>query len=118
MSAAAAPGSSRGQEFGRSWKIVAAATYGTALGASAVQAYPLPYFMPAIQESFGWTRTEISAAVSFGTFALAIVHPIAGRLCDRFGSTRVIALSILVMSMCTAALSIIAANIHLFVDFH
>lgn len=101
-------------EFSRGWPIVATSAYGTAVSATAMLSYPLPFFMPALEREFGWTRSGIGAAVAFATLAMAVTVPFAGRLCDRVGVRRVILPSIVLFALCVAAMTTVTGDIRHF----
>lgn len=45
----------------------------------------LGVFIPEFEREFGWSRTEISLAVTFGTLLAAAIAPFFGPLIDRYG---------------------------------
>lgn len=45
----------------------------------------LGVFIPEFEREFGWSRTEISLAVTIGSLAGAAIAPISGPLIDRYG---------------------------------
>jgi MFS family permease len=67
----------------------------------------LGVFMPALTREFGWSRTEISGAMTFGSLAGAFVSPIFGPLIDRYGGKRFVASGALLMGLALIGLSLI-----------
>ncbi|MBM3939685.1 MAG: MFS transporter [SAR202 cluster bacterium] len=59
------------------------------------------FFTPMANE-FGWTRTELSAAVLFGTFMVIPAAPLAGRLIDRYGARPVLSIGGTLVAFCLA----------------
>jgi MFS family permease len=65
----------------------------------------LGVFMPALTKDFGWSRTEISGAMTIGSLAGAFASPVFGPLIDRHGGKRFVAVGALLMGLCLLALS-------------
>ncbi len=60
--------------------------------------YSYGVFVAPLEEEFGWTRAEVNVSLSF--FAMTgLLAPIAGPLLDRFGSSRVMMLSYLLLAI-------------------
>lgn len=80
------------------WTVVAVA----ALASFAEVAFYNPVlgvFIPAFERDFGWSRTEISAAVTLGSLAGAAMAPFAGPMIDRYGGRFFVAGGGLVMAI-------------------
>ena len=60
-----------------------------------VSQYAFGLFIVPIEETFGWTRTEISASLSFAAVG-GLSAPLLGRAMDRFGARPIIVLSLAV----------------------
>ncbi|MBJ7483080.1 MFS transporter [Brevundimonas sp.] len=75
------------QEWRRGWSVVLAAAGGMAL--STANVYSTGVFMGPLQETFGWSRTEISAGLSIGSLAAVVCSPFIGLAVDRFGPRRI-----------------------------
>ena len=54
-------------------------------------------FIEPLEQEFGWSRADMSLALTLFTACLAVTLPFMGRLVDRFGSRRVLAPSMLVL---------------------
>src|SRR5581483_544029 len=65
----------------------------------------LGVFMPALTKEFGWSRTEISGAMTLGSLSGALMAPLFGPLIDRYGGKRFVASGALIMGLCLIALS-------------
>ncbi len=62
-------------------------------------------FIKPLEADFGWDRASLSGAAALSLFLLGAVGPFAGRLADRWGPRRVLALSLLVLGIGTLASS-------------
>jgi MFS family permease len=94
----------RRPRFFLGWTVVAAA----ALVTFAEVAFFNPVlgvFIPEFEREFGWSRTEISAAVTVGSLASAVFAPFFGPLIDRHGGKWFIAGGIFVMGVCLVSLA-------------
>ncbi|MYD36341.1 MAG: MFS transporter [Dehalococcoidia bacterium] len=60
--------------------------------------YSYGVFVAPLEEEFGWTRAEINVSLSF--FAMTgLLAPVAGPILDRFGSSRVMMFSYLILAI-------------------
>ena len=58
--------------------------------------YAFGHFVEPLEETFGWTRTQISASLSFTALG-TLAAPLLGRLMDRYGARPIMVGSLLVM---------------------
>ncbi|MBT4515996.1 MAG: MFS transporter [Chloroflexi bacterium] len=91
--ATAAPAKRRGVYNG--WPIAVTASLATGLTIGTVN-YAFGVFIDPLEDHFGWSRTQINTALTFGV-AAALFSPLIGRLLDRFGSRPVMAGSLLLV---------------------
>ena len=77
--------------------IVAVLFSSTAIAVGASQ-YAFGLFIVPLEEAFGWTRTEISASLSFAAVS-GLASPLLGRAMDRFGARPIIVLSLAVFGV-------------------
>ena len=77
--------------------IIAVVFSSTAL-AVGVSQYAFGLFIAPIEETFGWTRTEISASLSFAAVG-GLSAPLLGRAMDRFGARPILAISLVVFGL-------------------
>lgn len=80
----------RREEFLRGWPVVLASAFGAGCGAVPLASYSFSVLVEPLHQSFGWSRSEITAAplfLSMGGLAAGIA---AGALADRFGARRVV----------------------------
>ena len=69
-----------------------------------------------LQREFGLTNVQLGAVFSAFIMGYAFTQPIAGRIADRFGASRVIAVAILWWSVFTAVLPAIPVGIRLHME--
>ena len=60
--------------------------------------YAFGLFVEPLEEAFGWSRTAISASLSF-TAVGSLASPIIGRLMDRHGARPLLVISLLLMGI-------------------
>ncbi len=106
------------REFKRGWMILPAALLGCGFGTTSLPLYTAGVFVPALQADFGWTRTELSFAITLFTFSLAASSPIVGILIDRFGVRRTASISIVLAAACYLAIGSFLGGIHSFYAAH
>jgi predicted MFS family arabinose efflux permease len=75
-------------EIGRNWRIAFGAFVGIGGGFASLYFYTAGLFIKPLAAEFGWTRGEASLG-SLSTVVGVIAFPLAGRLIDRVGETRV-----------------------------
>ena len=72
------------------WWVVLASATGLAVHFGPILAVTFGVFFIPLQETFGWSRSEISLAFALATLGLSLAQPIAGISVDRYGARRVI----------------------------
>ncbi|MEJ8566251.1 MFS transporter [Elongatibacter sediminis] len=90
------------------WWIVVTAAIGMSTGPGQFAFGALGLFMIPLGDEFGWSRTEISLALTFFTVALALAIPYIGTLVDRHGSRNVLLPSFLVFGVLLALIPVFA----------
>ena len=75
--------------------FIVAIVFSSTAVAVGVSQYAFGLFIVPIEETFGWTRTEISASLSFAAVG-GLSAPLLGRAMDRFGARPIIVLSLAV----------------------
>ncbi len=65
----------------------------------------LPFFLLPLSQEFGWGRGDTSTAAVLSMLGVTLASPFAGRLFDRYGAERVIAISVLLFSAAVYAMS-------------
>lgn len=99
------------------WWIVMAAMVGISSAPSQFAFGSLGLFMAPLTRDFGWSRAEMSLALTVFTVSLAVCLPLAGRVVDRIGSRRVVVPSILVCGFALAAMPLVTQLWHLWAIF-
>jgi MFS family permease len=89
------------------WVIVAVCLVGISSGPAAFGLASMGLFSEAFSREFGWSRTEISLAVSAMMLCTAFSMPVAGRLVDRLGARKVLIPSIIILALCLAGLALV-----------
>ena len=78
--------------------LVIAVVFSSTAVAVGVSQYAFGLFIAPIEETFGWTRTEISASLSFAAVG-GLSAPLLGRAMDRFGARPILAISLVVFGL-------------------
>ena len=95
--------------------VVAAAVLMTMTISGAVAAPMFSVFIPLWSEEFGWSRTVISGAFSFGTVAAALAGPLVGRALDKYGGRLVMGGGALLMAGSVAGLGFVGSLVGLYI---
>ena len=74
-------------------------------------------FVPAWTEEFGWSRTAIAGAFSFGTVVAALVGPLVGRSLDRYGGRLVMGGGALLMGASLVGMGFAGSLLALYLTF-
>jgi predicted MFS family arabinose efflux permease len=101
-------------EFGGKSFLLASAAIGLSAGMTATLFYSLGSFIPSLESEFGWSRGDISLAVTLMTLAVFFSGSAAGRLCDRYGAANVGAASLVAYALGVVLLVATAGSIELF----
>ena len=86
--------------------IVAAVAFLALIGAAGFRAAPSVLMLP-LEDEFGWSRSELSTAVSVNLLLYGLTAPFAAALMNRFGLRKITTIALLLVSA-GAALSIFA----------
>jgi len=76
---------------------------GLAFGPSVIAVLAFSPFIPPIEQEFGWSRVQVSAAVTIVSWMIVLASPLQGILVDRFGPRRVVLTSIPLFALGLAA---------------
>ena len=102
----------------RDWLAVIASSIGLIFSVGTIGLYSFGVFIRPLGAEFGWTRTQMFAAVAFQQYALGLSAPIWGLLVDRFGPRAVMLPSIVAMSLLLASLALLTPHLwHLYLIF-
>lgn len=97
----------RTQGIFRGWWIVVAAIVGQSFGLATVLVYTFGVFVKPLAEEFRTSRGSIALAVSLLDATVLFSAPGVGRLVDRHGTRKVIAVSLLALVGCLVGLSFV-----------
>ncbi len=90
------------------WWIVVTAAVGMSTGPGQFAFGALGLFMIPLGEEFGWSRTEVSLALTCFTVALALSIPYIGKLVDQHGSRKILLPSFIVFALLLALIPVLA----------
>ena len=86
------------------WYVTATAMFIAAVTLGSRSAFGV--FVIPMSETFDWSRTTISVAAATGVLVNGFTQPVLGHLFDRFDSRKVILISLLIVGLGTAGLSL------------
>lgn len=89
---------------------MSAVTIGSAFSAVSLLTASFGTFIIPLSREFGWTRGQIGLALLFMTGAQALVSPPLGTLLDRYGTRRLVLLSIPLLAVALVALSLTSGS--------
>ena len=93
------------------WWNVATGFVGMGLSYAMFTIFAFGVFVKPLADEFGWTRGELSFAITMTNFAVVIASPSLGFIIDRFGVRRVLRLSVILMSLTVASMALLSASI-------
>lgn len=96
------------------WKAALASLLGLGLGPSVILVFCFGTFVPALEKEFKWGIGAISFGATLITMMIIVTSVLAGFLCDRIGSRKMILWSIPLFAAGLAALSMVSLNISSF----
>jgi predicted MFS family arabinose efflux permease len=96
--------------------IVAGLTFLSLLVAAGVRATPSVLIVP-LEESFGWTRSTISAAISINIVLYGLMGPFAAAAMQRFGIRRTLLTALGVLASATALTTLVTEPWHLMLSW-
>jgi predicted MFS family arabinose efflux permease len=97
------------QEWSAHWGLVLAAMLGMSF--ATIPTVVLGQFIPPLQASFGWSRSEISAGLTVLALVSTPLAPFAGALADRFGSRAIAVPGMLLSALVYAGFGLISGTI-------
>lgn len=94
--------------------VIFASFVGMVFGPASVLVYSFGVFVGPLEQTFGWTRAQISLAATIIVFVSVLTQPIQGILVDRYGARRVCLISVPIFCAAIAGLYFIPPNIAIF----
>ncbi len=95
----------------RDWTALAASTVGLSLAAGSLMLYPMGVFMGSLTHAFGWTRGQVSAALTIGQMTSFFAALFWGYLLDRLGPRRTVFPSAIGLGVGTGLLSLLTPHL-------
>lgn len=92
------------------WWIDLACVIGISTGVGPFAFAATGLFIIPFAEEFGWSRTEVSASLTFLTIATAASLPVIGKLVDRFGARRILLPSMVVLGLCLLSIPLLMSE--------
>ncbi len=88
------------------WWVVFASFFGMLFGSYSVFiGVTFSLFVKPLEAAFGWTRTEISLALTLCTYTIVVLAPFMGALIDRYGARQILLTSMALLGFAIAGLS-------------
>lgn len=106
----AAVGSIR-DEFAANWRVLTGAVLGASVASSGLFFYTSSVFFVELNQTLGWSKTQLSLTHIVHTLFIAILSPFIGAFMDRYGVRGPIAFSLAAQALCYAAIAIAPANL-------
>ncbi|AWT11882.1 MFS transporter [Stutzerimonas frequens] len=96
------------------WWVVFASIVGMIVSQGPVLVFTFGIFMKPLAAEFGWTRSQISLALTLAILSAAIFTPWVGRLIDRRGSRQVAIPALILFGLGVATLALLPPNLWIF----
>ena len=99
------------------WYVVGVALVGSFLAGGLTSQVFFSVMLKPLTEDLGWTRTEVSGAITLGTLAGGFLSPISGTLVDRYGPRWLAPLGALVICGALLLLASVQSLVVFYVSF-
>ncbi len=93
------------------WWNVAASFVGLSLSYAMFTVFAFGTFVAPLEAEFGWSRAQISIALTITNITIVLCSPVVGWLVDRVGVRHVLIPSVILMGLAVASMSQIQGNI-------
>ena len=93
------------------WWNVATGFVGMGLSYAMFTVFAFGVFVKPLANEFGWSRGELSLAITMTNFAVVIVSPCLGFIIDRFGVRKVLIPSLIMMGLTVASMALLSAGL-------
>lgn len=105
---------SKNSKFFYGWHIVIACFIGIIVSYPTFITYAFGVFIKPLNQEFGWSRTEITGALSLSNLLIIFAAPLCGYAIDRYGARRTLLPSLAALMCIIASLSFIGQNLAVF----
>ncbi|RJP68500.1 MAG: MFS transporter [Candidatus Abyssobacteria bacterium SURF_17] len=102
--------------IGKNWRVVAAGFLCMTIAAG-IGWYVFPVYLTSIETDLGWTRTQMSLAVTVWALVGGAASPLVGMWIDKYGARKVMLLGTLCQIVATVLLARMTALWHLYAIF-
>ncbi len=99
------------KQSGRALGVLAGSIVGLTLGYSTFVVVAFGLFVRPLSEEFGWSRADISLALTVSSIMIVILGPVVGRLTDRVGARRVLLPSIILFGIAISGFSLLTGSL-------
>ena len=104
-----------GRKMFYGWWVVIGSIVGLALGYSVVAVMSFGTFIKPLEESFGWTRGQISLGPTIIGLTAIVVFPYTGSLVDRFGVRKILLPSTILFGLVISSMYFLTGSLwHLY----
>ncbi len=94
------------------WWVVFAALIGLLFGSySTFSGITFGLFVKPLEASFGWSRSEISLALSISNAAIVVLAPFLGGLIDRYGVRRILLTAMVLFGLTVCSMSLLTSSL-------
>ncbi len=93
------------------WWNVATGFVGMGLSYAMFTVFAFGTLVVPLQAEFGWSRGELSFALTMTNIAVVIASPALGLIIDRIGVKRALVPSVIMMGLCVASMALLTPNI-------
>lgn len=99
------------QEFRQGWRVVAGAALGLTFSVATLLLYPFGAFIAPLEAEFGWSRLQLSSAITLLQLSTAVSAPLYGHLIDRLSPRLLVLTSTVALGALVASLGLMQANL-------
>ncbi len=93
------------------WWNVATGFVGMGFSYAMFTIFAFGVFVKPLADEFGWTRGELSFAITMTNFAVVLASPGLGFIIDKFGVRRILIPSVIMMGLTVASMALLSASL-------
>lgn len=105
---------SRRSEFAANWRVLTGAVLGASVSSSGLFYYTSSVFFAELNQTLGWSKSELSLTHIVHTLFIAAMSPFIGAFMDRYGVRGPIVFSLCAQALCYTAIALAPANLTIF----